>query len=164
MARFPAPTTAWPISTTCSQASTMKELHISTESSYVNRDAPLPSSADSKNRTTAASNRCGSSVSLAHQIPSKTFHHNRKGAMMEQKAPRGRPPIGTILVDGRWQLTEESLARAAARLEKHQKDCRDRCRRNRAALVRQRPDLFKYSPKPRMQELQATLDAPAMDP
>ena len=78
--------------------------------------------------------------------------------MTKQSAPRGRPPIGAILVDGKWQMTEESLSRAAARLEKHRKDCRDRYRRNRAALVRQRPELFKYRPKPWMQELQATLD------
>jgi len=77
--------------------------------------------------------------------------------MAEQTAPRGRPPIGAILVEGRWQLTEESLERAAARMEKHRKDCRERYRRNRAVLVRQRPDLFKYRIKPWMQELQSTL-------
>ena len=63
------------------------------------------------------------------------------------RKPRGRPPIGAILMDGRWQLTDESLAKAAERLEKHRTDCRERYRRNRAALVRQRPDLFKYKPK-----------------
>ena len=61
-------------------------------------------------------------------------------------------------------MTEESLERAAARLEKHRKDCRDRYRRNRAALVRQRPDLFKYRPKAWVQELQATLDDPEEAP
>ena len=66
--------------------------------------------------------------------------------------------MGAILVEGRWQMTEESLARAAARLEKHRKDCRDRYRRNRAVLVRLRPDLFKYRPKPWIHELQDTLD------
>ena len=75
----------------------------------------------------------------------------------QQKAPRGRPPAGAVLVDGRWELTEASLARAAARLEKHRLDCRERYRRNRAALVRQRPDLFKYRPKPWVQEIQQTL-------
>ena len=62
----------------------------------------------------------------------------------EQKAPRGRPPVGAILVDGQWQLTPESLERTAARLEKHRTDCRERYRRNRTALARQRPELFKY--------------------
>ena len=78
--------------------------------------------------------------------------------MAESKKPRGRPPIAAILVDGRWQLTEESLARAAARLEKHRRECRDRYRRNRAALALQRPDLFKYRQKAWMQEMQRTLD------
>ena len=76
--------------------------------------------------------------------------------MAEQSAPRGRPPIGAILVEGRWQLTEQSLERAAARLEKHRRDCRDRYRIKRAALLRQRPELFKYRPKPWMLELQNT--------
>ena len=75
----------------------------------------------------------------------------------KQKAPRGRPPTGAVLVDGRWELTEESLARVAARLEKHRTDCRERYRRNRAALVRQRPDLFRYKPKPWVHEIQQTL-------
>ena len=63
--------------------------------------------------------------------------------MAQQKAPRGRPPIGAILVDGKWELTEESIARAAERLEKHRTQCRERYRRNRAALLLKRPDLFK---------------------
>ena len=78
--------------------------------------------------------------------------------MTESKKPRGRPPIAAILVDGRWQLTEESLARAAARLEKHRRECRDRYRRNRAVLARQRPDLFKYRQKAWVQEMQRMLD------
>lgn len=79
--------------------------------------------------------------------------------MVEQKkAPRGRPPTGAMLVDGRWQLTEESLAIATARLEKHRKDCRERYRRNRAALASQRPDLFKYRLKPWLMEMQQTLE------
>ena len=77
--------------------------------------------------------------------------------MAEQKAPRGRLPVDAILVEGQWRLTEKSLERAATRLEKHRNDCRERYRRNRAALVKQRPDLFKYKPKPWMLEMQNTL-------
>ena len=84
--------------------------------------------------------------------------------MMQPKAPRGRPPIGAILVEGRWELTEESLEKAVARLEKHRRDCRDRYRRNRASLARQRPDLFKYRLKPWVQELQLTLTQDADPP
>ena len=51
--------------------------------------------------------------------------------------------MGAILVDGRWELTEESLEKASARLVKHRNDCRERYRRKRAALMAQRPDLFK---------------------
>ena len=32
------------------------------------------------------------------------------------KKPRGRKPLGAVLVDGRWQLTEESLQLAAERV------------------------------------------------
>ena len=63
--------------------------------------------------------------------------------MAHEKAPRGRPPTGAILIDGKWQPTEESVAKAAERLEKHRTQCRERYRRNRAALLVQRPDLFK---------------------
>ena len=77
--------------------------------------------------------------------------------MTTQKAPRGRPPFGAVLVDGHYVLTEEALTKAASRFEKHRADCRERYRKNRAALARQRPDLFKYKQKPWMQEWQTTL-------
>ena len=77
--------------------------------------------------------------------------------MAKQGTPRGRPPLGAILVQGRWQLTEESLNRAAVRLETHRTQCRERYRRNRAALAQKRPDMFKYRQKPWMQEWQTTL-------
>ena len=61
----------------------------------------------------------------------------------EQKKPRGRPPIGAILVDGKWQMTEASILREAERLEQHRAQCRQRYRRNRLALMQHRPELFK---------------------
>ena len=60
-----------------------------------------------------------------------------------QKKPRGRPPIGAILVDGKWQMTEASILREAERLEQHRAQCRQRYRRNRLALMQHRPELFK---------------------
>ena len=61
----------------------------------------------------------------------------------KEKMPRGRPPLGGQLVNGKWELTEDSLARAAERLEKHRRDCRERYRRTQEALMAQRPDLFR---------------------
>ena len=61
----------------------------------------------------------------------------------EQKKPRGRPPIGAILVDGKWQMTEASILREAERLETHRAQCRQRYHRNRTALMQHRPELFK---------------------
>ena len=58
------------------------------------------------------------------------------------KKPRGRPPVGAILRDGRWELTEESLEKAARRLVKHREDCRERYRRKRDELKARRPELF----------------------
>ena len=58
------------------------------------------------------------------------------------KKPRGRPPVGAILRDGRWELTEESLEKAAMRLIKHREDCRLRYRRKRDELKARRPELF----------------------
>ena len=57
--------------------------------------------------------------------------------------PRGRPLQGAKLVDGVWTHTEESLNYAAMRMMKHRTQCRMRYRRNRAALLILRPDLFK---------------------
>ena len=73
---------------------------------------------------------------LLHQI-------NMSDTDMPQKKPRGRPPDGAILVGGKWQLTEQSLAKEAERLEKHRAQCRQRYRRNRVALMQHRPELFK---------------------
>ena len=99
---------------------------------------------------------CGGSffMPLACVKPLDRISIHKRKAMTKQSAPRGRPPIGAILVDGQWELTEESLSRAAERLERHRRQCRERYRKNRAALARQRPDLFKYRQKPWMRELQ----------
>ena len=60
-----------------------------------------------------------------------------------ERVPRGRPPLGAKLVDGAWIPTEESMNYAVMRLEKHRTQCRMRYRKNRAALLILRPDLFK---------------------
>ncbi len=57
--------------------------------------------------------------------------------------PRGRPPIGAELLDGRWVLTEASLEKAAERLVHHRTACRERYRQTRDALKAQKPELFK---------------------
>ena len=62
---------------------------------------------------------------------------------MASERPRGRPPKGAKLVEGVWTHTEESLNYAAIRLMKHRTQYRMRYRRNRAALLTLRPDLFK---------------------
>ena len=43
-----------------------------------------------------------------------------------EKRPCGRPPAGAVLVDGRWQPTEQSLQIAAARLLREREHRRDR--------------------------------------
>ena len=59
-----------------------------------------------------------------------------------QKAPRGRPPAGAILVDGQWELTDLAVEKAAQRLELHRANCRNRYRSTRDILRERRPDLF----------------------
>ena len=83
---------------------------------------------------------CGS-TRLVHWH-SKPFSMDVKERMTEQKAPRGRPPHGAVLVEGRWKLTDEAIEKAAARLEKHRADCRERYRRTQDVLKEQRPELF----------------------
>ena len=75
------------------------------------------------------------------------------------KRPVGRPPAGAVLDDGRWILTQESLAIAAARVEKHRTDCRERYRRMREILKEQRPDMF--AKRARKAKAQTTLEIPA---
>ena len=71
------------------------------------------------------------------------------------KKPRGRPPIGAVLVNGKWEMTENSILREAARLEVHRLQCRQRYHRNRNTLMTHMPELFK---KRRIHtETQATL-------
>ena len=72
-----------------------------------------------------------------------------------QKLPRGRPPIGAVLIDGQWVSTDVSIEKAAARLIKHRADCRERYRRNRDALLAQRPDLFKIDTQMKLDDCAA---------
>ena len=63
--------------------------------------------------------------------------------MAEQRAPKGRPPYGAVLVEGRWVLTDEAIEKAAIRLETHRTACRERYRRTQDALKEHRPELFR---------------------
>ena len=42
-----------------------------------------------------------------------------------EKRPRGRPPAGAILVDGKWQLTELSMKILAERAQRTREWCRE---------------------------------------
>ncbi len=74
------------------------------------------------------------------------------------KKPRGRPPAGAILVEGRWQLTAESVELAMQRLIKHRLHSQERYRAMRDAIRQQRPDIFK---PPRPQQTLLTEAPPA---
>ena len=58
------------------------------------------------------------------------------------KKPRGRKPLGAVLVDGRWQLTEESLQLAAERVLRYREHNRKRYHEMRDLLRKERPELF----------------------
>ena len=58
------------------------------------------------------------------------------------KKPRGRPPAGAVLVDGSWQLTEESQRIAAKRVLKAREKNRAKYREMRELLHRSHPELF----------------------
>ena len=58
------------------------------------------------------------------------------------KRPRGRQPIGAILVDGKWVMTEAAAQLATERLMKVRENARMRDRMTRELLRQARPDLF----------------------
>ena len=58
------------------------------------------------------------------------------------KVPRGRRPVGAVLVDGKWQLTQESVRAAAERILKYREHNRKRYREMRELLRAEHPELF----------------------
>ena len=65
------------------------------------------------------------------------------------KKPRGRQPIGAILVDGKWVMTEAAAQLAIDRVVKVRAAARERNRKTRELLIDARPDLFvKVKPLP----------------
>ena len=59
-----------------------------------------------------------------------------------EKKPRGRPPAGAVLIDGRWQLTERSKQIAATRVLRARENNRARYREMRKLLLHSHPELF----------------------
>ena len=60
----------------------------------------------------------------------------------KEKKPLGRRLSGAVLVDGRWQLTEESLHMAAERMLKNREHNRMRYHELRDLLRIEHPELF----------------------
>ena len=60
----------------------------------------------------------------------------------KEKRPRGRKPLGAVLVDGRWHLTEESLKLAAERVIRYREHNRKRYHEMRDLLRIEHPELF----------------------
>ena len=77
------------------------------------------------------------------------------------KKPLGRPPAGAVLIDGKWQPTQESTEIAKRRLLRHRELNRARRERARELLRKECPDLFGPPPTPevvaRSFEAQSTL-------
>ena len=65
-----------------------------------------------------------------------------------EKKPRGRPPFGAVLVDGRWELTEESIAHAAKKLLQARQQQRERGALVRDLVRQQYPELFRQKKPP----------------
>ena len=59
-----------------------------------------------------------------------------------QKKPSGRQPLGAVLVDGRWQLTEKSVQVAAERALARRESNRKRYQEMQGILRKERPELF----------------------
>ena len=60
----------------------------------------------------------------------------------KEKVPRGRRPVGAVLVDGKWQLTQESVHAAAERILKNREHNRKRYHAMRELLRAEHPELF----------------------
>ena len=77
------------------------------------------------------------------------------------KKPLGRPPAGAVLIDGKWQPTQESTEIAKRRLLRHRELNRARRERARELLRKECPNLFAPPPTPevvaRSFEAQSTL-------
>ena len=82
-----------------------------------------------------------------------------------EKRPRGRPPAGAVLIDGSWQLTEQSQQIAAKRVLRARENNRARYREMRELLRHSHPELFvargdlKQTPKERNVDLMSWADA-----
>ena len=59
-----------------------------------------------------------------------------------EKKPRGRPPAGAVLIDGRWQPTERSVQIAVMRLLQERENHRARRQETRELLRQAHPELF----------------------
>ena len=87
-----------------------------------------------------------------------------------EKKPRGRPPAGAVLIDGRWQLTERSQQIAATRVLRARENNRARYREMRELLRHSHPELFvargdlKQTPKERNGDLMSWADASTRAP
>ena len=61
----------------------------------------------------------------------------------DAKKPRGRPPTHAILVDGQWQLTQQSFELAAQRLVRYRRRAQQRYQELQKVMRQQHPELFK---------------------
>ena len=61
----------------------------------------------------------------------------------DAKNPRGRPPSHDILVDGQWQLTQQSFELAAQRLVRYRRRAQQRYQELQKVMRQQHPELFK---------------------
>ena len=62
------------------------------------------------------------------------------------KKPLGRPPAGAVLIDGKWQPTQESTEIAKLRLLRHRELNRVRRERARELVRKECPELFAQPP------------------
>ena len=87
-----------------------------------------------------------------------------------EKRPRGRPPAGAVLIDGSWQLTEQSQQIAAKRVLRARENNRAKYREMRELLRHSHPELFvargdlKQTPKERNGDLMSWADASTRAP
>ena len=86
-----------------------------------------------------------------------------------EKKPRGRPPAGAVLIDGSWQLTEQSQQIAAKRVLRARENNRAKYREMRELLRHSHPELFAaqnltQTPKERNGDLMGWADASSRAP